>query len=275
MRALAVLVTLGALCLGDGIPIAERVCASELPLPLSRPEIGLIEPHNFSLKNPGKISFPGVMPAKDIIKLKIDPNPDDGRNSGLFIAQRRSPQHRSIVMLLAGGYTDAAHFSPIRAKLLFGGDTGPQRSDELDSRMPEKVSGGRLAGILCKNSDQRRFASADGLRHEQSHSYFRYIDVGSDLGFADPASFGDGIGHVAGLSNAASPSDNPQPDGGDGQDASKSDKPRGKICDGIASCLFPKAIILDFLTGALVGCGIVAWAVYQGQCDKNPKRKRN
>jgi hypothetical protein len=217
MKALAVLVTLGALCLGDGIPIAERVCASERPLPLSRPEIGLIESHNFSLKNPGKISFPDVMAAEDIIKLKIDPNPDDSRNSGLFIAQRRSPQHRSVIMLLASSYADAAHFTPIRAKLLFSGNTGSQRSDELDGWMPEKVSGGRLARIFCKNSDQCRFASPDDLRHKQDQSDLRNIDIGSDLSLADAPGFPNEGNRIAGLSDASAPSNDPQTNRGQGQ----------------------------------------------------------
>ena len=71
------------------------------------------------------------------------------------------------------------------------------------------------------------------------------------------------------------PSRNPESYGRESQNASKSDQPRRKVCDGITSCLFPKAVILIFLCGALIGCLIVGWTVIEGQHNKEPKRKRD
>src|ERR1700683_989608 len=81
--------------------------------------------------------------------------------------------------------------------------------------------------------------------------------------------------HVSGLSYTASPSDPPQADSRDCQNASECDQPRRKICSGFASCLFPKPVIFLFLAGALGGGCIVAWAVIQGQRDENPRRERD
>jgi hypothetical protein len=73
------------------------------------------------------------------------------------------------------------------------------------------------------------------------------------------------------LALAALPSDPPQTDGGYTQDSGKSDQPRGKICDGIASCLFPKPVIFIFLCGAFIGFLIVAGAVLNWQNNEKPK----
>ncbi len=68
---------------------------------------------------------------------------------------------------------------------------------------------------------------------------------------------------------------NPQTNCRNSENASESDQPRRKVCDGIASCLFPKPIIFLFLCGAFVGCGIVAWAIIEWQNDEDPNRKRD
>jgi hypothetical protein len=81
--------------------------------------------------------------------------------------------------------------------------------------------------------------------------------------------------HIAGLPLASLPSHPPQSDCGSTQNSGKGDQPRRKVCDGIASCLFPKPVIFILLCGSFAGCGIVAiaWAIIEGQHNKNPNRK--
>jgi hypothetical protein len=83
------------------------------------------------------------------------------------------------------------------------------------------------------------------------------------------------IPHIAGLPDAAPPSNPPQTASGKCEYACESDKPNREIGNGIALGFFPKPIIFAFFGGALVGCCIVAGAVIQGQRDKNPKGKRD
>lgn len=130
--------------------------------------------------------------------------------------------------------------------------------DILERCLPDKIECGRLTAIEGVYSNEWVH---EGRRDEINRCGIN-INIGPNLRFADSAG-----------SYAAAPSDPPQSDSRDCQNASKSDQ--RQICRGIASCLFPKPIIFLFFSGALLGGCIVAWAVIQGQCDENPDRKRD
>ena len=136
----------------------------------------------------------------------------------------------------------------------------------LDGDIPNEVCSRRLTSIEWNKYDDRVFPRPPKCNSCRFDAY-----IGANLRFADATCFVNKSSSIAGLSVATAPSDYPQADGRSGQNARKTDKPEGEIGDGIALRLFPKAVGFAFLGGAFVGCGIVAWAVIQGQCDKISK----
>jgi hypothetical protein len=126
---------------------------------------------------------------------------------------------------------------------------------------PSKISSGQSSFIFKTDLP-------DQLPSGHSVNAFRHS---SNVGALEDAGF-------LRLAAASPPSNNPKPDSGNGQNASKSNKPQGEIRGWVAASLFPEPVIFAFLGGALIGCGIVAAVAGHGvkkwKDDINPKHKK-
>lgn len=153
-------------------------------------------------------------------------------------------------------------------------------AQENQSSVGSYPNGRGLSAIFWNNSDLEPREIFCYFQWAYKQVFQRYPrSFGSDENIATKLvsrhSGRNGPFHIAGLSYTATPSNNPKADGRYSQHPGKANEPRRKECDGIASCLFPKPVLLIFLSGALLGCLIIGWAVIDWEGDKKPKRKRD
>jgi hypothetical protein len=178
--------------------IIGLIHASELPEPLTGAKIGLDGFIRIPDEAAEEISIIYNSPIKNVFELKLDTKPDqNGPHIGVAFLQKleqeHSRDHRACDMFMADRYAGAEEFPPVTAKLpclrlRFGAKT-----DNLDSRIPNEVSGRGLSGIFCRDSNywlriffQFGQASYSGYADE-NNVHVSDIDIGSDLCLADPA----------------------------------------------------------------------------------------
>ncbi len=190
-------------------PVAGPMLATELsgPLSFTPSRLGCLAFQTF--EHASEVSFTYVASVKNILKLKL--NTETHQNQSVFPAafpqeleQFHFRDHRRSGLALVHGDTDAKYITPVRAEFAGQGARGSANASAeiLNGRIPDKISGGRLARVRGVNPDHRMGLYAQYPKSHKENLTIADIDVGADLSFTDAPRFIDRCLHVAGLTNA-------------------------------------------------------------------------